>query len=115
MIKALILFSEHYSQPKMKFLGCDNAQLHRTLLDNVDVHRQHLGVLPQVEEADVAWFQLVVSHKLPPAFTKDLMPPVLGLEFRLPCIVLAATWAPKPHSRSQLVLVATWKILSCIL
>ena len=26
MIKALILFCENYSQPKMEFLGCDKGQ-----------------------------------------------------------------------------------------
>lgn len=85
-------------------------QLHRSLPDDVDIHRQRLGVLPQVEEADVVRFQLVVSHKLSPAFTTDPPPPIPDLEIRFPCIVLA----PKPHAHSQLVLATAWKILPCI-
>lgn len=74
----------------------------------MDVHRQLLRICHQVEEAEVAWLQLVVIHKLPPASTKGA-PPVLDPEYSLPYVVLAGTRAPKPHS-----LVLAWKILCCV-
>ena len=97
----------------LPFLGRNSTnssgadQLRRPLSDNVDVHRQLLRVCHQVEEAEVAWFQLVVIHKLPPASTKDV-PPVLDPEYSLPCTVLEGTRASKPHS-----LALRRKILCC--
>lgn len=96
-------FSHRYQQYSTSSYDAD--QLHRSLSDNVDVHRERHRVSHQAEEADVARFQLVVSHKFSPALTKAI-PPVLDPEYSFPSIFLAGTLAPKPHS-----LVLLWKVL----
>ena len=77
MIKALILFSENYSQPKMEFLGCDNNddEKEEEEEEESDPNIRWDALACKDEQADMGQANLTLNPQHAPVQIEEVAPP----------------------------------------